>query len=81
MPNRRDRQKLTVHQALSDPTDDLLASRSMDLVSVDEIAMRADLAKRTFHTYFRGTFSNLRLTKVTNMSKNNYLVRNQIASM
>ena len=52
LPNRRDRRKLATRQALIDATHDLLASRSMDALSVDEIAMRADVAKGTFYNYF-----------------------------
>ncbi len=52
IPNRRDRRKLVTRQALIDATHDLLASRSMDALSVDEIAMRADVAKGTFYNYF-----------------------------
>ena len=51
-PNRRERRKLATRQALIDATHDLLASRSMDALSVDEIAMRADVAKGTFYNYF-----------------------------
>lgn len=50
--NRRARRKLATRQALIDATHDLLASRSMDGLSVDEIAMRADVAKGTFYNYF-----------------------------
>jgi AcrR family transcriptional regulator len=49
---RRERRKLATRQALIDATHDLLASRSMDGLSVDEIAMRADIAKGTFYNYF-----------------------------
>src|SRR5215472_6315968 len=52
IPNRRDRRKLATRQALIHATHDLLASRSMDALSVDEIAMRADVAKSTFYNYF-----------------------------
>ena len=52
LPNRRDRRKLATRQALIHATQDLLASRSMDALSVDEIAMRADVAKGTFYNYF-----------------------------
>jgi AcrR family transcriptional regulator len=52
IPNRRDRRKLATRQALIHATHDLLASRSMDALSVDEIAMRADVAKGTFYNYF-----------------------------
>jgi len=50
--NRRDRRKLATRQALLDATLALLASRSMDALSVDEIAVRADVAKGTFYNYF-----------------------------
>jgi len=52
IPNRRDRRKLATREALIHATHDLLASRSMDALSVDEIAMRADVAKGTFYNYF-----------------------------
>ena len=52
VPNRRDRRKLATRQALLDATHALLASRSIDALSVDEIAMRADVAKGTFYNYF-----------------------------
>jgi AcrR family transcriptional regulator len=39
-------------QALLDATHSLLALRSIDALSVDEIAMRADVAKGTFYNYF-----------------------------
>jgi len=52
VPNRRDRRKLATRQALLDATHSLLASRSMDALSVDEIALRADVAKGTFYNYF-----------------------------
>jgi AcrR family transcriptional regulator len=51
-PNRRDRRKLATRQALLDATVALLASRSIDALSVDEIAMQADVAKGTFYNYF-----------------------------
>jgi AcrR family transcriptional regulator len=50
--NRRDRRKLATRQALLDATVALLASRSIDALSVDEIAMQADVAKGTFYNYF-----------------------------
>lgn len=50
--NRRDRRKLATRQAILDATQALLASRSMDALTVDEIAMRADVAKGTFYNYF-----------------------------
>jgi AcrR family transcriptional regulator len=52
IPNRRDRRKLATRQALLDAAHSLLATRSMDALSVDEIAMRADVAKGTFYNYF-----------------------------
>jgi AcrR family transcriptional regulator len=52
LPNRRDRRKLATRQALLGATLALLASRSIDALSVDEIAMRADVAKGTFYNYF-----------------------------
>ncbi|HEY2485366.1 MAG TPA: helix-turn-helix domain-containing protein [Candidatus Binataceae bacterium] len=50
--SRRDRRKLETRQALLDATHTLLASRNLDALSVDEIAMRADVAKGTFYNYF-----------------------------
>ena len=50
--NRRDRRKHATRQALLDATRSLLASRSLDALSVDEIAMSADVAKGTFYNYF-----------------------------
>jgi AcrR family transcriptional regulator len=52
VPNRRERRKLETRQALLDATLALLSSRSMDALSVDEIAMQADVAKGTFYNYF-----------------------------
>jgi AcrR family transcriptional regulator len=52
VPNRRDRRKLATRQALLDATLALLASRSIDALSVDEIAAQADVAKGTFYNYF-----------------------------
>lgn len=52
VPNRRDRRKLATRQVLLDATQTLLASRSMDALSVDEIVMRADVAKGTFYNHF-----------------------------
>jgi AcrR family transcriptional regulator len=52
VPNRRDRRKLATRQALLDATHSLLAARSMDALTVDEIALRADVAKGTFYNYF-----------------------------
>jgi AcrR family transcriptional regulator len=50
--SRRDRHKLATRRALLDATLALLASRSIDALSVDEIAMQADVAKGTFYNYF-----------------------------
>jgi len=52
VPNRRDRRKLATRKAILDATQALLASRSMDALTVDEIAMQADVAKGTFYNYF-----------------------------
>jgi len=52
VPNRRDRRKLATRRALLDATIALLSSRSMDALTVDEIANRADVAKGTFYNYF-----------------------------
>ena len=43
---------LATRQVLLDATQALLASRSMDALSVDEIVMRADVAKGTFYNHF-----------------------------
>jgi AcrR family transcriptional regulator len=50
---RRYRRKLATREALLDATRALLASRSMDALSVDEIVTRADVARGTFYNYFR----------------------------
>jgi len=52
-PNRRERRKLATHKALMDATLTLLSSRSIDAVTVDDIAMQADVAKGTFYNYFQ----------------------------
>jgi AcrR family transcriptional regulator len=52
VPNRRERRKLETRQALLDAARSLLLSRSMDALSVDEIAMQADVGKGTFYNYF-----------------------------
>jgi AcrR family transcriptional regulator len=52
VPNRRERRKIETRQALLDATRSLLISRNIDALSVDEIAMRADVAKGTFYNYF-----------------------------
>jgi len=51
-PGRRERRKLATRAALLDATQALLASRSMDALSVDEIVQRADVARGTFYNYF-----------------------------
>src|SRR5208282_5106946 len=51
-PNRRERRKLATRQTLLDATQALLAKRSLDALTVDEIAMRADVARGTFYNYF-----------------------------
>jgi AcrR family transcriptional regulator len=51
-PDRRERRKRATRQALLDSANSLLASRSLDSLSVDEIAMRADVGKGTFYNYF-----------------------------
>ncbi len=50
--SRRERRKRETREALFDATRALLASRSIDALSVDEIAERADIAKGTFYNYF-----------------------------
>ena len=49
---RRDRRKLAMREALLDAARSLLVSRSMDALSVDDIAERADVARGTFYNYF-----------------------------
>jgi AcrR family transcriptional regulator len=51
-PNRRERRKLATRQTLLDATQGLLAKRSFDALSVDEIVERADVARGTFYNYF-----------------------------
>lgn len=51
-PNRRERRKLATRQALLGATQALLAKRSLDALSVDEIVARADVARGTFYNYF-----------------------------
>ncbi len=50
---RRDRRKLAIRAALLDATRSLLASRSMDALSIDDIVECADVARGTFYNYFR----------------------------
>jgi len=50
--DRMQRRKVRTRQALIDATHSLLATRSIDALSVDEIATRADVAKGTFYNYF-----------------------------
>jgi AcrR family transcriptional regulator len=52
LSDRMQRRKLRTRQALIDATHSLLAARSIDALSVDEIATRADVAKGTFYNYF-----------------------------
>ncbi len=52
LPNRRERRKLATRQTLLDATQALLAKRSFDALSVDEIVERADVARGTFYNYF-----------------------------
>ena len=52
LPNRRERRKLATRQTLLDATQSLLAKRSFDALSVDEIVARADVARGTFYNYF-----------------------------
>ena len=52
LPNRRERRKLATRQTLLDATQALLAKRSFDALSVDEIVQRADVARGTFYNYF-----------------------------
>jgi AcrR family transcriptional regulator len=51
-PNRRERRKHATRQALLDATHSLLASHSLDALTVDQIALQADVAKGTFYNYF-----------------------------
>jgi AcrR family transcriptional regulator len=53
IPGRRERHKLATREALLDATRALLASRSMDALTIDDIVMRADVARGTFYNYFR----------------------------
>ena len=53
IPGRRERRKLATRQALLDATQALLAKRSFDSLSVDNIVERADVARGTFYNYFR----------------------------
>jgi AcrR family transcriptional regulator len=52
LSNRRERRKLATRQALLDATQALLAKRSFDSLSVDDIVERADVARGTFYNYF-----------------------------
>lgn len=52
LSDRVQRRKVRTRQALIDATHSLLATRSIDALSVDEIANRADVAKGTFYNYF-----------------------------
>src|ERR1700730_6603454 len=50
--DRVDRRKLRTRRALIDATQMLLASRSLESLSIDDISTRADVAKGTFYNYF-----------------------------
>lgn len=50
--DRVDRRKLRTRRALLEATQALLASHSMESLSIDEISTRADVAKGTFYNYF-----------------------------
>ncbi len=52
LSNRRERRKLATRQTLLDATQALLAKRSFDALSVDDIVERADVARGTFYNYF-----------------------------
>src|SRR5262249_7596043 len=49
---RRERHKLRTREALLNAARSLLVDRSIDALSIDEIADRADVAKGTFYNYF-----------------------------
>ena len=77
-PDRRERRKRATRQALLDAANSLLASRSLDSLSVDEIAMRADVGKGTFYNYFadkdaleRELASQIRVRMETEISSTN----------
>ena len=77
-PNRRERRKLATRQTLLDATQALLAKRSFDALSVDEIVERADVARGTFYNYFadkdaleRELASQVRVRVETEISRTN----------
>jgi AcrR family transcriptional regulator len=77
-PNRRERRKLATRQVLLDATQVLLATRSLDALSVDEIVERADVARGTFYNYFadkdaleRELASRIRVRMETEISRTN----------
>ena len=78
LPNRRERRKLATRQTLLDATQSLLAKRSFDALSVDEIVARADVARGTFYNYFadkdaleRELASQVRVRLETQISRTN----------
>jgi AcrR family transcriptional regulator len=78
LTNRRERRKLATRQTLLDATQSLLAERSFDALSVDEIVERADVARGTFYNYFadkdaleRELASQVRVRLETEISRTN----------
>jgi AcrR family transcriptional regulator len=52
MPSRRERKKLATRQAIHDAAFELAESRGIGSVTVEAIAEQADVAPRTFWSYF-----------------------------